>query len=165
MTDTTQYVTLGIDRDVFAVPVAMVQEILDRRDVARLPHAPAYLLGIIDVRGHSVPVVDLRVKLGLPPAPATSSTRILVLEVTVAGRALVLGLLADRVFEVTALDGERLEPPPEIGVRWRSDYITGVGRRRDGFVVVFDVSRLFADDELPLLGGAPSEAAALALKP
>ena len=153
MKDGSQYVTLGIDREVFAIPVEQVEEILDLRPVARLPHAPAYLLGMIDVRGRSVPVIDLRAKLGFTPAEATSSTRILVLEVAVGGRTLVFGLVADRVFEVTGMDGGRLEPPPEIGVRWRSDYISGVGRRGDAFVIVFDLSRLFADDEVPLLSG------------
>lgn len=154
MTDDTQYVTLGIDREVFAIPVARVQEILDLCPISRLPHAPPYLLGMIDVRGRGVPVIDLRAKLGLFTAEATSSTRILVLEVTVGGKDLVLGLLADRVFEVTALDGGTLDPAPEIGVRWRSEYIVGVGRRGNAFVVVFDLSRLFAAEDLPLLSAA-----------
>ncbi|PWC45779.1 chemotaxis protein CheW [Azospirillum sp. TSO22-1] len=151
MTDTSQYVTLGIDDEVFAVPVERVQEILDVRPVARLPHAPPYLMGMIDVRGRGVPVIDLRAKLGFPPSEETSSSRILVLEVTVGGHDLVLGLTADRVFEVTGLDGGVLEPPPEIGVRWRSDFITGVGRRGESFVIVFDLSRLFGVEDVPLL--------------
>jgi purine-binding chemotaxis protein CheW len=159
MVDAMQYVTLGIDQEVFGIPVASVQEILDMREVSRLPHAPAYLLGLIDVRGRSVPVIDLRRKLGLPPAPATSSTRILVLEVSVDGRDLVLGLVADRVFEVTGLDGDRLEPPPEIGSGWRSACVTGVGRRGEAFVVVFDTVRLFGGDDLALLGDSQPAAA------
>lgn len=155
-----QYVTLGVDREVFAIPVGSVQEILDMREVSRLPHAPAYLLGIIDVRGRSVPVIDLRAKLGLPTVPTTPSTRILVLEVPIDGRALVLGLVTDRVFEVTSLDSEQIEPPPEIGGRWRSEYIVGVGRRREAFVIVFDVVRLFAADDLAFMGRAQADVAA-----
>ena len=79
------------------------------------------------------------------------------LEVTVEGRALVLGLLTDRVFEVTPLDGDSVEAPPDIGVRWRSDYIKGVGRRGKDFVVVFDLSRLFSCDEVAAI--LPSVAA------
>jgi purine-binding chemotaxis protein CheW len=147
-----QFVTLGIDREVFAVPVETVLEILDMREMFRVPDAPAYLAGLIDVRGRSVPVIDLRVKLGLPPAEATETTRIMVLEVAVARKSLVLGLVADRVFEVAPLDGGRIEPPPDIGTRWRSDYIRGVGRRGERFVVVFDLGRLFASDEPAFLG-------------
>src|SRR5258708_2544522 len=124
--DIAQFVTLGIEQEVFAVPVETVQEILAMRPLFRVPEAPSYLAGLIDVRGRGVPVIDLRAKLGLPSAPATENTRILVLEVPVSGRTLVLGLVADRVFEVAALDAKQIEPPPDLGVRWRSDYISGV---------------------------------------
>src|SRR5271156_3135074 len=110
-----QFVTLGIDREVFAVPVETVLEILDMRELFRVPDAPAHLAGLIDVRGRGVPVIDLRVKLGLPAVAVTDGTRIMVLEVPVTGRQLVLGLVADRVYEVAPLDDGRLEPPPEIG--------------------------------------------------
>jgi purine-binding chemotaxis protein CheW len=159
VSDTTQYLTLGADREVFGVPVDYVREILDMRPVAHLPHAPEYLLGIIDVRGRSVPIVDLRCKLGLAPAETTANTRIVVLEIPLAGRETTLGLVADRVFEVTGLDSERIEAPPDIGTRWRSDYITGIGRRGDEFVIVFDLARLFAAEEAALVGGAAKQAA------
>jgi purine-binding chemotaxis protein CheW len=143
----TQFVTLGIGREVFAVPVDSVLEILDMQELFRMPDAPAHLAGLLDVRGRSVPVIDLRVKLGLPTASVTEGTRIMVLEIPIAGRQLVLGLIADRVYEVASLDGGRLEPPPDIGTKWHSEYISGVGRRGDHFVVVFNLSQLFASDE------------------
>jgi purine-binding chemotaxis protein CheW len=142
-----QYVTLGIEEEVFAVPVDSVLEILDLRKVSRIPEAPPYMLGLIDLRGRSVPVLDLRVKLGLQPLSATDSTRILVIEVTMSGRSLVLGLVADRVIEVLALGQGEIEPAPDIGVRWRSDYIQGVGRRGGNFIVIFDLPRLFSTEE------------------
>ena len=92
-----QYVTLGIEDEVFAVPVESVLEILDMRRVCRIPEAPSYMLGLLDLRGRSVPVLDLRVKLGLPPKSATDTTRILVVEVIMNGRPLVLGLVAGYV--------------------------------------------------------------------
>jgi purine-binding chemotaxis protein CheW len=147
-----QFVTLGIGREVFAVPVEAVVEILDLRPVFRIPETPAYLAGLIDVRGRGVPVIDLRTKLGLPAADATESSRILVLEVGIAGRSTVLGLIADRVFEVMPLDLRQLEAAPDIGVAWRSDYIRGIGRRGDSFVIVFDLAKLFSTDEVALLG-------------
>lgn len=157
-TDDGQYVTLGIDREVFAVEVGRVREILDLPPIAKLPNAPAYLLGMIDVRGECVPVIDLRIKLGFPPAAHTAHTRILVLEVEVDARRLVLGLLADQVFEVTPLDGGGVEPPPDIGIRWRSEYIQGVGRRGDLFVVVFDLTRLFSAEEVVLVASGAGAA-------
>jgi purine-binding chemotaxis protein CheW len=160
MSQLTQYLTLGVDREVFGIPIENVREILDMREVSRLPHAPKYLVGIIDVRGRSVPVVDLRTKLGLPATETTPSTRIVVLEIRLDERMLAIGLIADRVFEVTSLPDEAMEAAPEIGVRWRSEYITGIGRRADGFVIVFDLARLFASDEAALANGSSVASAA-----
>ena len=146
-----QFVTLAIDREVFAVPVESVLEILDMRQPSRVPEAPPYMLGLIDLRGRSIPVLDLRGKLGLPAIPPTETTRILVLEVSIAGRALVLGLVADRVIEVMALGAGEIEPAPEIGVRWRSDYILGVGHRDGRFVIIFNLARLFSEKDTAAL--------------
>jgi purine-binding chemotaxis protein CheW len=154
-----QFVTLAIDREVFAVPVEPVLEILDMRQPSWIPEAPPCLLGLIDLRGRSIPVLDLRLKLGLPAVPPTETTRILVLEVTVAGRQLVLGLVADRVIEVMALSPDEIEPAPDIGVRWRSEYIMGVGHRDGHFVIIFNLARLFADEDTAALTSPAAVAA------
>ncbi|HWL82221.1 MAG TPA: chemotaxis protein CheW [Roseomonas sp.] len=143
-----QYVTLGVDGDIFAIPVAMVLEILDSRRITRLPEAPMHVLGLIDVRGRSVPVMDLRACLGLPGGETTEHTRILVLEVAGSDKPKVLGLMVDRVFEVTGLDGREVEPPPDLSVPWRSENLLGVGRQGDDFVLLLDVGRMFAGGEL-----------------
>lgn len=158
MSESAQYVTLGIAEEIFAAPVERVQEILEMRRIARLPHAPDYLLGMIDLRGQGIPVIDLRLKLGLPAAADTDATRIVVLRVRTGGREVVLGLKADRVFEVTVLDSGALEPPPEVGVRWQSESIAGIGRRNGAFVTVLDLDHLFAAAEMPLLARGPAEA-------
>jgi purine-binding chemotaxis protein CheW len=146
-----QFVTLGIDREVFAVPVDAVLEILDMRAMFRIPEAPNYLAGLIDVRGRGVPVIDLRLKLGLPAQAANEMTRILVLEVAVGDQKLVLGLIADRVIEVITLDKREIQPAPAIGLQWRSDYISGVGRRNDNFVIIFELTRLFSSSDVALI--------------
>lgn len=154
------YVTLGIDREVFAVPVETVLKIFEMRPIFRIPEAPAYLAGLIDVRGRGVPVIDLRAKLGIPAVTADENTRILVLEVPVANRRLVLGMIADRVFEVASLPEAEVEAPPDIGRAWRSDYIRGVGRRADSFVVILDLPCLFSAEDVETIGtaGRPTEA-------
>jgi purine-binding chemotaxis protein CheW len=156
----SQFVTLGIEREVFGVPVEAVLEILDMQPLFRVPEAPAYMLGLLDLRGRSVPVLDLRTKLGLPSIPPTETTRILVLEVEVSGRPLVLGLVADRVFEVLALGAHEIEPAPDIGVRWRSVYIRGVGHRDARFVIIFDLPRLFSTEGIALTAAAAEPALA-----
>ncbi|TWB15274.1 purine-binding chemotaxis protein CheW [Nitrospirillum amazonense] len=161
-----QFVTLGIEREIYAVPVEAVVEILDMRPVFRIPETPPYLVGLIDVRGRGVPVIDLRLKLGLSPGIPSEHTRILVLHVPINGRDIALGLIADRVFEVLPLDLRQLEGPPDIGVSWRSDYIRGVGRRGDGFVIVFDLTTLFTAEEASVIGRkAPPDLAASAAAP
>jgi purine-binding chemotaxis protein CheW len=146
MAERAQYVTLGVADELFAAPVGKVQEILDVRPIARLPQAPDTLLGMIDVRGQGVPVVDLRLTLGLPEAADTENTRIIVLALDGAGGDHRLGLRADRVFEVTVLDQDELDPPPAVGGSWPGRCIAGLGRRNGRFVTVLDLERL--------LGGA-----------
>ena len=144
-----KFVTLGVGQEVFAIGVDAVRELLDLQPVAALPNAPPFLMGIIDVRGEAVPVISLRRKLGLAADVSTAHSRVLVTEVSVA----------DRVFEVTELDESGIGAPPEIGTRWRSDYIRAIGRRLGRFVIIFDLGKLFSSEEAALLsegeGNAP----------
>ncbi len=157
--DEIQFVTLCLGAEVFAVPVALVREILDYRETFRIPEGPSYLLGLIDVRGRSTPVIDLRTKLGLPQVPPTPATRIMVLDVPLDGRILSLGLVADKVLEVVTFTSSQIEGAPDVGVPWRSDYIAGVVRRDTGFVVVFDIAKLLTAEDTVLLGTATPHAA------
>jgi len=154
-----QAVTFGLGAETFAVPVTLVREILDYRETFRIPNGPDYLLGLTDMRGEGVPTIDFRLRLGLPPAGPTPATRILVIDVPLGDRTLMLGLVVDRVIEVATFRADRIETAPDIGVRWRSDYIGGVVRRAEGFVVLVDVARIFSSDEAALLA-TPTAAAA-----
>ena len=122
-----QFVTLNIDREIFAIPVDGVHEILDMQPVFRIPEAPAYMMGLIDWRGRSVPVLDLRAKLGLPSIPPTPTTRILVLEVSIAGLA--------------AGAGARGRPRHRGAVLQRGRDRTGAGNRRALAVRVYQRRR------------------------
>jgi purine-binding chemotaxis protein CheW len=150
MAERAQFVTLGVAKEIFAAPVEKVQEILDMRPIARLPQAPANLLGMIDVRGEGIPVLDLRATLGIEPADDTENTRIVVLRIAGAGKDITIGLRADRVFEVTVLDQDELDPPPAISASWQTHSIAGIGRRNGAFVTVLDLDRLLAGMEMPL---------------
>jgi purine-binding chemotaxis protein CheW len=142
MAERSQYVTLGVADELFAAPVSKVQEILDMRPIARLPRAPDNLLGMIDVRGEGIPVLDLRQTLGIDPVSDTENTRIVVLSINGPQGPLTVGLRADRVFEVTILDSETLDPPPAISAGWSGHCIEGIGRRNSRFVTVLDLDRL-----------------------
>lgn len=159
MSEQAQYVTLGVAEEVFAAPVQKVQEILDMRPIARLPQAPAHLLGMIDVRGQGVPVLDLRLTLGLDPRADTENTRIVVLAIAGANGEMRVGLRTDRVYEVTILDDPALDPPPSIGGRTVGN-IVGIGRRNGGFVTVLDLEHLLGSAPAVLDGAAAPDRAA-----
>jgi purine-binding chemotaxis protein CheW len=144
MSEITQYLTLGLDGETFGIGIRNVREILDMRPISKVPHAPDFLLGMIDVRGTSFPIVDLRIKLDLPTVPATEATRIIILDVPMNDRFVGVGFVADRVFEVTGIDESKIEPPPVVGGKWKSDYLAGIGRKGDGFVMIFDLAKLMA---------------------
>ncbi|MFK3890300.1 chemotaxis protein CheW [Sphingomonas sp. NPDC079357] len=155
-----QVVVFGLGEERFALPVAEVREILDHRPAFRMPDAPAWLLGLTDVRGTSVPMIDLRVRLGMIAAETTLATRVLVVEAPVAGTSpLLLGLVVDRVLDVSRFGADAVEPSPDLGGRWRSGHVEAILRREDGFVALLDLPRIFAADGADLLGGGSATGA------
>ncbi len=157
----TQYVTFSLGEEVFAVPVDVVREILDHEDAFKIPHGPDYLLGLRDVRGQGVPVIDLRLRLGMSKTVKTPHTRILVLDIPLGEKALALGLVADKVFEVTPFGLDQIETAPDIGISWNSSYIAGVVRREGDFVVIIDLAQLFSGEasDLAKVNAGPMRAA------
>ncbi len=152
MAETRQYLTFGVDRECFGLPIEHVREILDMRPISRLPQAPPYVVGLIDVRGAGLLVIDLRARFGVPPTEATNRTRIIVVDAAVEGKSLGIGLVADCVFAVSDLSGAALEPPPSIGSRWRAEFVVGVGRENGAFVIVLDLDRLIEASEIAATG-------------
>jgi purine-binding chemotaxis protein CheW len=147
MSDTSSYLTFRLGDELFATDVARVREVLDLCTITKIPTAPPYLLGLVNVRGSAVPVVDLRTKFGLPRIADTVQSRIVVLELELDGELSVVGGLADSVHEVLELDRSQLADPPRLAMRWRADMIHGIGKKGDQFDNVLDVARVFASDE------------------
>jgi purine-binding chemotaxis protein CheW len=162
MGELAQYLTLGLAGETFGISIRNVREILDMRPISRLPHAPHFLLGMIDVRGSGYPIVDLRLKLDLPSVASTEATRIIILDVPMNDRLVGVGFVADCVYEVTDIDESSVEAVPSVGGRWKSDYIAGIGRKGDKFIILFDLTRLMANAEMPAAGRAPAAASAAA---
>ena len=157
----SQYLTLGLAGETFGISIRNVREILDMRPISRLPHAPHFLLGMIDVRGSGYPIVDLRLKLDLPSVPPTDATRIIILDVPIEDRIVGVGFVADCVFEVTDIDESTTEPVPSVGGRWQSDYIARIGRKGEKFIIIFDLARLMSDAEVPAVREPEMEAASV----
>jgi len=158
ITETRQYMTFKLGDELFAIDVAQVREVLEVSQITKVPTAPPYMRGVVNVRGQATPVVDLRLKFGLSQGRDTVHTRIIVMELALDGEATVLGGLADSVHEVIELEPANIDPPPRIAMRWRTDFIQGMGKRGDEFIIILDVNAVFSSEDLALVGEAcPAE--------
>ncbi|HLO78288.1 MAG TPA: chemotaxis protein CheW [Magnetospirillum sp.] len=147
---TLEVVTLGLDGEVFAIDAGIVREILDIVPVTRVPGANPLVGGLINVRGKVVPLADPRVRLGMQIRPPTIDSRILVIEAELKSGPGIVGLLADKVYEVTEVAASALEETPRLGMRWPPHLIRCIGKRNDDFVIVLEIGRLFSTNEPPV---------------
>ena len=143
----SQYLTFMLDRELFAIDIQRIREVLAFTSVTKVPRTPDFMRGVINLRGHVVPVVDLRVKLGLSPIEKTIDTCVIIIEVEIDGERTVLGALADSVQEVIDLAPAQIAPPPRMGTRIDTDCISGIGRRDEQFIVILDIDRVLSDDK------------------
>jgi len=154
-----QFLTFKLGAETFAVEVGKVREILDLTTVTKVPQTPDYLRGVINLRGSVVPVIDLRVRFGMPRARDTVNTCIIVVEVTVGGESVILGTLADSVQEVFDLESAQIEPVPSIGTKLNTQFMKGMGKHNDSFLIILDIDNLCSGGELQLAQQGQEEAA------
>jgi purine-binding chemotaxis protein CheW len=159
ITETRQYLTFKLSDEVFAVDVARVREILEFTSITKVPQTPDYMSGVINLRGSVVPVMDMHLKYGMPPAERTVNTCIVVMEVNPEGETIVLGALADSVQEVVELESAQIEPAPKIGTRINTDFIAGMGKHNDHFIIILNIDKVFNNAELEMTGEVMREAA------
>jgi purine-binding chemotaxis protein CheW len=144
----SQYLTFRVGDEVFALDVSQVREVLDLITITKVPRSPEFMRGVINVRGSVVPVVDLRLKFGLSKTENSMDTRIIVMDLFLDGENTIIGALADSVHEVMELDLSQIEPPPKIGMRWRTEFIRGIGKHDGQFIIILDIDRVFTSEEL-----------------
>ena len=107
-----------------------------------MPGAKPYLPSVVNVRGNVIPLADMRIRLGMDHRADTSETRIVVIELTVDGDPLTVGIIADRVYEVTEVLRSEAQQTPRIGLHWRPEYIRFITKWNDGFIIVPDMERV-----------------------
>lgn len=139
----TQWVTFRLGEEVYGINVMQVQEVLRMTEIAPVPGAPAYVLGIINLRGNVVTVMDTRQRFGLLPQEADDSTRIVIIE----AEDQVVGILVDSVAEVVYLRQSAIDTAPNVGNEENSRYIQGVANRDEGLLILVDLNRLLTDEE------------------
>ena len=154
---TAQYLTFRLGEEVFALDIAQVREVLDYTAITRVPRMPDFMRGVINLRGSVVPVVDLRLRFGMGATERTVNTCVIIAEVQVQGECTLLGALADSVQEVIDLEPGQIDPPPRLGGSVRAEFIRGMGKRDERFVIILDVDRVFSAGELALVQGAGTQ--------
>ena len=158
--DRAQYLTFSLSGGEYAVAVLRVREIIEYESVTRVPSTPAFLRGVINLRGSVVPVVDLARKFRLPESPVTKRTCIIIAEVDSEAGRLVMGVLADSVNQVVEFRPDEIEPPPSFGTPVRVDYLKGLGKLGGEFVLILDTDRVLSAGELADVEAAPDQAPA-----
>ncbi len=161
--DTRQYLSFKLDEEEFALDISKVREVLDFTKITKVPQTPEFMKGVINLRGSVVPVVDLNKKFSIKDTQKTVNTRIIIGEVDIEGDSVILGVLADSVHEVMELDPESIEPAPRIGTKLNTDFIKGMGKRDEEFIMILDIDKVFSEEELVSIRGcshAPSAEAA-----
>lgn len=138
--------TFGLQSEIFAIEAGSVREILDLVPVTRVPNAPPLVDGLINVRGRVVPLADLRVPFGMERRPPDLDTRIITIEIAIDGEPTLVGILADKVHDVTDIDCAAIEEAPKVGMRWSADFIRGIGKHGADFVIIPELGRIFASE-------------------
>jgi purine-binding chemotaxis protein CheW len=147
-----KFMTFQLAREVYGLEILAVREIIGLMEITRMPKAPPFLRGIINLRGKVIPVVDLRAKFGMEPVEATEQTVIIVVQCQVAGRALTMGLLVDLVLEVLSIEGSQIEPPPDLGTATiEGQFIRGVGKTAQGVAFLLDTARILSGEDVSAL--------------
>lgn len=152
-----QYLTFMVGDEIFALNIACVREVLELTTITRVPRTPKHMSGVINLRGNAVPVVDMRLKLGLDAKPMTVDTCIIIVELEEGGETVVLGALVDAVREVFEIAPEHIEQPPNMGISLESSFIQGMGRQGERFVIILDIDRIFSSEELAMARDASVE--------
>jgi purine-binding chemotaxis protein CheW len=148
---TQSYLTFRLDEELFATSVANVIEILELSKITRVPRAPQFMRGVINLRGTVLPVIDARLKFGLERVEDTVNTCILVLNIAIDGETLTIGALVDAVQEVLEIDRNSVQPAPSIGSRYKTEFIEGMVKLQDQFIMLLNLSMVFSSNDMSIL--------------
>jgi purine-binding chemotaxis protein CheW len=153
MNDNTilQYLTFALGEEVFALETGSVREVIELVRVTHIPKTPPFMRGVINLRGHAVPVVDLRIKFDMPRVADTVNTCIIIVDVEVEGEKCSMGAIVDSVREVFEMTSDQINPPPRMGTSIRADFIRGIGKQNEEFIMILDIGKVFSHEELALV--------------
>lgn len=146
--ETNQFFTFMLSGEVFAIDISQIREVLEYTQITKVPQTPDMMKGVINLRGSVVPVIDMRLKFEMGEIEKTIETCIVIIEILLDGTTTLIGALVDSVKEVMDLDSNHIEPPPKIGTQLNTDYIRGMGKHDDQFIIILDIDKIFSASEL-----------------
>lgn len=148
VSDIKQYLTFNLGKEVFALDILVIKEIIQFAEVSTVPMMPDYVRGIINLRGAVVPVIDLQVRFGRSPAEVGKRSCIVILEIKSASRQYQLGIMVDAVSAVVDMSNSQIEPAPRFGAAVAQDFIAGMGKLGEQFIIILDITKTFTPGEL-----------------
>ena len=159
ITEANQYFTFTLGEEDFALEIGKVREVVDYTAITKVPRMPKFLRGVINLRGNVVPVIDLRLKLGMSATEKTVDTCIVIVEIVIDDELMQMGALADSVKAVIDLDPSQIDPPPKLGTQLRSDFIRGMGKQDEKFIIILEIDRVLTSEDLDVVktGGDVSD--------
>ena len=143
-----KYLTFKLDVEEFGLEILKVQEIIKMMDITRVPRTPAFVRGVINLRGKVIPVVDLRLKFDMEARENTDKTCVIVVTVRRSSGAVVMGIIVDEVSEVLDVAGSSIEPAPQFGAAVDTSFILGMGKIGDRVVTLMDVNRVLSGEDV-----------------
>ncbi|MBN1181247.1 MAG: chemotaxis protein CheW [Bacteroidales bacterium] len=148
MNENKSFLTFNLGDEVFAANVSKVLNILEMVKVTKVPQAPAYMKGVINLRGQVLPLIDTRLKFGMKETEYNVNTCILVLDIHIQNESVQLGALVDAVLEVIEIEDKDIQPAPSIGSKYKSEFIEGVVQIKDDFVMLLNMDLIFSVDDI-----------------
>jgi purine-binding chemotaxis protein CheW len=146
--EVNSYLSFRIGTETFAANVKNVLNILEMTKITSVPKAPGYMKGVINLRGSVLPVIDSRLKFNLEESDFTSNTCIVVLELHIGSEPIIIGTIVDAVKEVLEIEDNSILPPPSIGTSYRTNFLKGMYKSEDGFIMLLDAEKVFANEEI-----------------
>lgn len=146
--NTRQYLTFSLHNEMFAVGILNVKEIIEFGNISEIPMMPAFIRGVINLRGAVVPVFDLSARFGSAATHVGKRTCVVIVEVQEGDIKHDIGLMVDAVSEVLEIPASEIEPPPSFGAKIRSDFIAGMGKINHKFIIILAINRVLSADEL-----------------
>jgi purine-binding chemotaxis protein CheW len=146
-----QYLTFTLGQEMFAVGILHIREIIEYGSVTTVPLMPAFVRGVINLRGSVVPVIDLAARFGRPLCAITRRSCIVIVELESGGERQELGVLVDAVSEVLEIPAAEIEPAPAFGAKIRTDFIAAMGKVMDRFVILLNMNKVLAVEEIAML--------------